>query len=151
MMANDIIIYKKNRASSVELKTLLLSCKFIPDLETYVEDVNVYVDKLGKHAERFEAWSDRQLVGLLACYVNNTTTREAFITMVCVLPDYSGRGIASELLKNTLQYCASQNFDSVMLEVVNNNPAALKIYERKGFVKVGTYNDMLKMKIRLKP
>ena len=49
-----------------------------------------------------------------------------------VLPDYRGRGIGTQLLKQVL-HTARDRFPSVILSVRSDNPV-LRLYERSGFV-----------------
>lgn len=60
--------------------------------------------------------------------------REAYVAYVGTLPDYRGRGLATNLLAHTLHACKAAGFDSSSLDVDTANPTgALGIYERAGY------------------
>ncbi|MCW2834445.1 MAG: hypothetical protein JWN68_2398 [Nocardioides sp.] len=60
--------------------------------------------------------------------------REAYVAYVGTLPDYRGRGLATNLLAHTLHACKAAGFDTSSLDVDTANPTgALGIYERAGY------------------
>ena len=60
--------------------------------------------------------------------------REAYVAYVGTLPDYRGRGLATNLLAHTLHQCRAAGFDTSSLDVDTANPTgALGIYERAGY------------------
>lgn len=134
----------RNTASSHEIKQHLLACEFNPPLEDYV-DLDVYVDKIIKNAERFEIWEEGQLVGFLACYANNVATKESFITMVSVLPEARGRGLALNLIIQAIEHCKKAGYKRMLLDVRTENKRALSVYEKQGFRPVSRNGDTLRM------
>lgn len=52
---------------------------------------------------------------------------------LCVLPLYRHRGIGSQLMEAMFHACASQEETLYTLEVAQDNPQALRLYERWGF------------------
>lgn len=62
---------------------------------------------------------------------------EAHILNLCVDPEKKGRGIARQLLESLMNTAAQLGADTVLLEVRPSNEAALKLYEKAGFVEVG--------------
>lgn len=61
---------------------------------------------------------------------------EAQITNVAVLPEYRRKGVATALMEEMLSVCADDG--QVVLEVRESNNSAISLYEKLGFVKVGT-------------
>lgn len=60
--------------------------------------------------------------------------REAYVAYVGTLPDYRGRGLATNLLTHTLHASRAAGFDTSSLDVDTANPTgALGIYERAGY------------------
>jgi ribosomal protein S18 acetylase RimI-like enzyme len=60
--------------------------------------------------------------------------REAYVAYVGTLPEYRGRGLATNLLAHTLHACKAAGFDTSSLDVDTANPTgALGIYERAGY------------------
>ena len=57
---------------------------------------------------------------------------------IAVAPDMRGQGIGARLLDLITDYAADQQFETIRLDVVDTNPQARKLYERKGFVATKT-------------
>jgi ribosomal-protein-alanine N-acetyltransferase len=74
---------------------------FLPPLYMYV-DINIYAEKIRRFAYTGEAWFENRLIGLIACYLNNKDTHEAFITHLSVHTQFCNRGIASHLISGGL-------------------------------------------------
>jgi ribosomal protein S18 acetylase RimI-like enzyme len=133
------VSFERNRASAAEIRAHLSACDtgFVPRLSSRVE-LEVYAGKLAAHAERFEAWVSGRLVGLVAVYCNDTASGRAFVTSVSVLPDHQGGGIASALLRQSLEHARRHGLRSVELEVDARSLAAGRLYRRHGFATLHT-------------
>jgi ribosomal protein S18 acetylase RimI-like enzyme len=105
---------------------------FSPRLSERV-DLGDYAAKLVRNAVTFEAWKGPSLVGLVACYLNDTRTRRGFISHVAVLATYHGRGVGRDLLERCLERAHAGGFQSVGLEVAADNVAARGLYAQSGF------------------
>ncbi len=57
-----------------------------------------------------------------------------YLSRLGVLPEYQGRGIATWLLQKVSAACRRQGHDGIRLWVGTDNPAAIRLYERNGFV-----------------
>lgn len=90
------------------------------------------------------------------------TADEAEIITVAVMPEARKLGVATQMLTSFLKQAADMQAQSVFLEVVDSNTAALKLYKGFGFEQVGlrkqyyrwpdgTANDALVMKKTLHP
>jgi len=141
--------FRNNTASSKVIKSHLLGCDFNPPLEEYVENIDRYIEKIINNAERFELWDDEKLIGFLACYANNLKTKEAFITMISVLPEARGRGIATKLLGNAREHCKNEGFKALYLEVRVDNMGALRLYHRLGYLEQKREDKVAVMKLEL--
>lgn len=108
---------------------------FVPTLSSRV-DIEEYAQKLATRSERFEAWSNGVLVGLLAVYCNNLDGRVAHITNVSVLPVSRGLGIASKLIARCVENAAALGHTAIELEVGTRNEAAAHLYGKHGFLPV---------------
>lgn len=60
---------------------------------------------------------------------------EAQVTNIAVLPKYRKKGIASKLIEKMLNECSEMK--QIVLEVRQSNDAAIRLYEKYGFTKVG--------------
>ncbi len=122
-------------SSETSIYEHLLTCdaSFVPPLSERIKICD-YAHKVADRAERFEAWSNNALIGLVAAYFNDSQSRTAYITSVSVVPIWQGRGIASQLLSRCVGHARDLGFLRIELEVSNKNVAAVSLYEKHGFV-----------------
>lgn len=127
--------YGVNKASASQIMTHLHYCDttFVPMLSERI-NMQDYAHKIVNNAVRFEAWKDDELIGLSAVYCNDQVKRTAFITNVSVLPTWQGKGIASHLMMNIIEYVNTLGFEYIELEVDERNSAAITLYEKHGFL-----------------
>lgn len=133
--------YHLNKATVPVIIEYLLHCDdyFIPPLSQRVK-IDNYARKMANKAMRFEAWSNDRLIGFVAAYCNDKENRIAFITTVSVLKARMDEGIASNLLEKCIDYANTSGMEKISLEVACNNTAAIKLYEKNGFV-MGQLNE----------
>ena len=62
-----------------------------------------------------------------------------------VLKEYWGRGIGSRLMEMMVDFAVKSGIEILYLEVRADNGRAVKLYERFGFKKIGTYNKFFKI------
>ena len=62
---------------------------------------------------------------------------EYYITNICVLPEFTRKGIASQILKTMIDFCRNENGAFITLEVRESNVSAIKLYEKFGFLEKG--------------
>ncbi|CAL5870255.1 uncharacterized protein PFLUO_LOCUS4490 [Penicillium psychrofluorescens] len=58
-----------------------------------------------------------------------------YIAMLAVREEYRGRGIATELVRMAIDAMIARNADEIVLETEITNTAAMKLYERLGFLR----------------
>lgn len=138
--------FRVNFASSEQLVSHFQGCdqKFLSSLSRRV-DVRQYAAKIVANAERFEAWADDQLVGLVAAYINDLDKHSAFATSVSVMPTWNRKGIASELLNRCITHVREVGFSRIILEVESTNNAAAMLYKKHGFIIQSEHSGMMKM------
>lgn len=66
------------------------------------------------------------------------------ITNIAVAPSHRRKGIASALLKRLCTVCEEEKAEAIMLEVRSGNNAAVSLYEKFGFKKVGERKNYYK-------
>jgi ribosomal protein S18 acetylase RimI-like enzyme len=127
--------YVSNKASEVEIADHLTHCDadFVPPLSDRVE-IAAYAKKIADHAMRFEAWSGNTLVGLVAAYCNDHEKRAAYITSVSVLKGWTGKGIATGLVNQCVEYAKVLGMRQISLDLAGDNTPAFRLYEHIGFV-----------------
>lgn len=59
----------------------------------------------------------------------------AYISNVCVHPDYRGKHIGSMMVKEVIKIYRNKCFDEIMLDVLADNPNAIGLYQNLGFKK----------------
>ena len=145
--SNVNIQYRHNTCTTQEILMHLKKCdvQFVPELSLTV-DLPAYAAKIYEKADRFEAWQNNELVGLIAAYFNDTTNAVGFITNVSVDNAYSGFGIASTLLANCIDHGKTLHFKWINLEVNKNNSKAINLYKKFRFAESGIVNNNLVLK-----
>lgn len=129
-----LIEYKVNQADIKVITTHLNECDalFNPPLSSSVTIKN-YAEKIKVNAFTFEAWDGKELIGLVACYLNDKETLQGYVTNVSVLKKMHRKGIAKELLEKTQEKAIALGFKLLKLEVDVNNEKAIKFYKSLGF------------------
>ena len=130
------VTYSCDRASEFNLAEHLRYCdsEFKPRLSSRV-NIDAYSKKLRRFATTFEAWSEQQLVGLVAVYINEKSV-DAFVTSVSTFSTYQGRGIASHLMKEMIKFCRISEASMIELEVSRDSIQAITLYQKIGFQKI---------------
>ena len=99
-------------------------------------------------------WSMSQFEGIKDCdYAHFFTARKSGGTVgfagvycldvcelmnIAVLPEYRQNGIAQKLLERCFECARENECDSMLLEVRKSNLPAISLYEKNGFIKIGT-------------
>ena len=143
-----MVVYRRNTATRERLGELLWATdqSFVPPLSSRV-DIDSYVGKLIDHAVLVEAWDGPVLVGVIATYLNDPANDCGFISNVCVRQAYGGQGVATELLRQTIEEAVRGDFPSLQLEVGSANVAARAFYSKNGFSVMPGSTDPLVMEI----
>ena len=63
--------------------------------------------------------------------------KPCIIHRLCVSPEYQNKGIGKQLLAKIEDQLVDMGYDSVRLDVFSQNPFALKLYEKNGYVRRG--------------
>lgn len=139
-----------DEASAEQVEELLRRCdsRFVPPLSERL-DIAAYARKICYQATRFEAWVGGVLVGLVATYLNDPAAGVAFVTNVSVLPGWTRRGIASDLMRRCIARVSELNFKHLTLEVSPLNEGAVRLYQQLGFVSVASEPPAQTMRLDL--
>ncbi|KAI9147866.1 N-alpha-acetyltransferase 30 [Paramyrothecium foliicola] len=83
---------------------------------------------------------DSSLIGVIVCKLevhssHSPPTRRGYIAMLAVASPYRGHGVATALVKKALGAMADRNADEIVLETEETNTAAMRLYERLGFIR----------------
>lgn len=80
------------------------------------------------------AREEQKIIGYLGMYVS---FEEGEITNVAVQEDHRGQGIGKRLLERLFKEAQKKQVEQILLEVRVSNEAAIHLYEKMGFVKIG--------------
>jgi len=140
------IHYRTQTTSQADLHHFLIECDsdFEPKLSSEV-DLYAFSEKIYKYAVRLEAWSNKELIGLLSVYLNNKKLEVGFINHISVKQQYKGKGIGASLMKSCSEYAKKSGFKYIRLEVANNNIHAKSLYNKHGFTVENEDQNKLQM------
>lgn len=80
---------------------------------------------------------DGRIIGnVTLIYTNKRNQPLYFIANVAVHPDHRGRGIGKQLTQRAIQHVMDHDGNSVILQVREDNPSAIHIYESLGFEEI---------------
>jgi ribosomal protein S18 acetylase RimI-like enzyme len=142
--------YKIKTANEQEILLHLEKCNnnFTPPLDQKVI-LKDYAKKLFEKSVTFEAWKEKSLIGLIACYFTDTKKGSSYITNVSVTPEFNGKGIATELMNNCIGYAKDFFFNEINLEVHQDNKDAIHLYNKSRFIGFENKGSLLLMKLKL--
>jgi ribosomal protein S18 acetylase RimI-like enzyme len=144
------LLYAVNKSDSATIAAHLRACDrgFVPLLSERV-DIDDYARKIEGNAQRFEALAGSKLVGFIAAYCNDRRKVNAFVTSVSVLPDWQRQGIAAKLLETCVEAIRTLAFERIELEVDERSTPAVTLYERFGFRRMSTKDQIVIMELKL--
>lgn len=64
---------------------------------------------------------------------------------ISVIKEYWNRGVGSRLLGEAIEIAKAYSFEIIDLQVRTDNSAAIHLYEKFGFQKIGTHDSFFKM------
>lgn len=104
-----------------------------------------YSNKLAKYAE-FCIARDREneIIGVIAFYCNQPP--DAYISHACIDSKHRGKKLIAKMLDCVQNYVLANNFDSLKVEVLNDNFPAIRAYLNFGFSFISKSNPKSVMK-----
>jgi ribosomal protein S18 acetylase RimI-like enzyme len=105
---------------------------------THYYDIEEMISAI--HIELLVAELDNEPVGSGYARIENAKPylqhqQYAYLGFMYVKPEYRGKGINRMIIDALAKWSASQNITELRLDVYDQNEAAIKAYERSGFVK----------------
>lgn len=128
-MNNSLVFSKLRPEDAKELSLLDKECFSTPWSEQMF-----YEDATNPNAHYVLARIGDKIVGYCGIYM---VLDEGQITNIAVLKKYRGQKIASSILEKIVDYARENNLFKITLEVRESNAAAIGLYEKFGFKKVG--------------
>lgn len=106
---------------------------FLPSLTNTITDLSTYTEKLFLNANIICVTNNKEIIGFVAFYSNDEIDKIGYITLIAVLPNYTGKGFGKMLLNKCIEKCKQNNMKKLKLEVNKNNYNAIKFYKKNGF------------------
>lgn len=105
-------------------------------------NIEEYVKKIFSLATLFSEFSaDGYLMGVVAIYLYDSSSENAFVPFVAVRTIDRGKGIAKRILSKAID--AARLKGKKKVGIATNNPIALHLYENLGFKRIdGEYDDI---------
>lgn len=99
-----------------------------------VGSVEEYLRKVSSHGHIIICHTDAGIEGLVMLYANDMIHRTAYIPFLAVAPEYSGRGIATELVREAVRLAAEKGMKTITVKTWASNKTAKHLYLKAGFM-----------------
>ena len=103
-------------------------------------DLEEYSKKIVRNADVFLALDNESIVGIVVGYNNDKELKISNMSILVVLNEYQGKGIARKLVNNFLNLAKNKKMEKVKLSTVDAR--ALKLYESLNFKIVREENEV---------
>lgn len=107
-------------------------------------------EKFASNANLIELEENDRILAFAAFYANDLVSRTAFLSMIAVLPEYRGRGLAQHLLDAMCTEAEVRGMVRLRLEVKKYNLPAITFYRNHQFSTVDELTDSYIMERILK-
>lgn len=105
--------------------------------EEVIQGMQKFIDKGNVVGCLFE----NKLYGMLNVYCNFVETGDAYLNNVEVLKEYRGLGLSKGLLRIAYDIVKEYHFNSVSLDVAEDNTVAIGLYKKEGFFFTGNKRE----------
>ncbi|MFM2031449.1 MAG: hypothetical protein RLZZ297_214 [Chloroflexota bacterium] len=128
--------------SLVDTPLTVIHAAFVAAFSDYSQPMHLTVADLatmfetrsGSLADSHGAFVDGALVGFVLVGLRDIDgVRTGYDVATAVVPEHRGRGVATALLRHTLAALAGSGVRRFVLEVIDTNDAAIRLYTRLGF------------------
>jgi ribosomal protein S18 acetylase RimI-like enzyme len=101
-----------------------------------VDDLEAYVDKIVENACIISIIENNKLLGFLAYYANDLTSKKAFLSMAIIAPNAPKLGYCRRLIDFCFADLVFKGFKKCGTEVNEQNTAALNVCKKAGFTEL---------------
>ena len=133
----DVVIDAADRSHTRRMAELHARSFTRPWTDGELDDLIVQ-DTVYGFAARELRWGKAKVLGFVLV---RAAAGEAEILTITVEPQWQGRGLGRKLMDAVLARAHGDRTESVFLEVDENNDAAVRLYRKLGFFKVGGRPD----------
>lgn len=152
----EIVIAEKTEHERVQAfyRTLIEKVQSYPYRPAWIVGVypdDAYLKQLTQDGQVFTAVEDGGIIGAMALNdrpndgygkvawrVPAPDGEAAILHLLCVLPEYWGKGIGKALLDFASQYAKANGFKALRLDTMEGNLPAKRLYAKNGFSEIET-------------
>ena len=130
-----------NSVSADEIENFIYKIdKLFPTPISNKTDISTYSNKLYDNGLVLTMHNDNnEIIGMLCGYINNKEI--AYMSILGVLQEYQGNGIAKELVCKFLEIAKNNKNKLVHLYAVESNRSAMNLYNKLGFTRYIVDNE----------
>lgn len=110
---------------------------FTPCLESLRSgrtDITIMSEKLWRHGNVLIYQVEGKMIGFAAFYSNDFINHTAFLSLIAVLEEWRGKGIAKDILEEVINISRKKGMKRLRLEVNKANVHAIRFYTNRGMV-----------------
>lgn len=137
-----MIINKQLRQDEILFFLEKMDSYFTPEKISKRIDLFTYSKKLADKSIHFYLKDEEKLIGMTCCYMNDLNKLKAFISIICIDPEYYGKGIGSNLTLASEKVAFKLGFKFIESEVHINNSFSIKMYQRLGYLNDRNLDEM---------
>lgn len=134
LLVKDKFFFNVNHLYIAEKDSVIVGLVCIVDKST---DLSFDYEELGKINERYEFTIENYIKGLIEEIENSDIAYFAYISNVCVDPNYRDLHVGTFLLENLIKEYKNKMYDAIVLDVLADNPRAIHLYQKMGFKQEG--------------
>lgn len=98
------------------------------------ENSQEIISKIKKHATTLLVRKESQIIGYACFYANNVILKQAYITLICIRPEYQNKHLGSALIQCCFNQSKEAGMETIRLEVLKQDIKAIQFYKSKGFI-----------------
>lgn len=107
-----------------------------PSLEKNPDGIFPYGRKIYEKSLIIGVTMDGKIAGFAAVYVNDHGTKQAYLTYIAFLEEYTHLGLGTKLLGRVIEQAEQAGMTSIKLEVRKTNARARAFYRKLGFAEL---------------
>lgn len=143
--------YKKVINFYYEMIDKMQSSEFHPTWKMGVYPTDDYLKELVLSGQLFLCLDGERIIGAMVINhdcnesyskmsweVDAAADEVTIIHLLCVLPEYGGRGLGKKMLSFAMAHAAEKNQKAIRLDVMEKNLPAIKLYDSMGFRRLET-------------
>lgn len=112
-----------------------------PDNLNKIKNLENFSEKVIKKGVVYFYYSNKQPVGLISGYMNDTENFTSYVDLLVISESYSHQGIGNSLLQTFETEAKKHGMLLNALKVVKGNESAIKLYKKSGYKIVADDND----------